>query len=72
MIENMTLWVFRNAFICVGACCGTSVFVGFVLFCYLGHMAHVQNKNITEIAEQGEYKSPRSLLFLQINVAHST
>ncbi|XP_060687900.1 sodium- and chloride-dependent neutral and basic amino acid transporter B(0+)-like [Hemiscyllium ocellatum] len=33
--------------------CATSVFAGFIIFSTLGHMAHVQNKPVSELAQSG-------------------
>nr|XP_039267122.1 sodium- and chloride-dependent betaine transporter-like [Styela clava] len=44
---------YKHAYMCVSACCGTSVFVGFIIFCFVGHMAFEQNKNISDVAEGG-------------------
>ncbi|XP_060687920.1 sodium- and chloride-dependent neutral and basic amino acid transporter B(0+)-like [Hemiscyllium ocellatum] len=33
--------------------CATSVFAGFIIFSTLGHMAHVQNKPVSEVAQSG-------------------
>ncbi|XP_060687924.1 sodium- and chloride-dependent neutral and basic amino acid transporter B(0+)-like [Hemiscyllium ocellatum] len=33
--------------------CATSVFAGFITFSTLGHMAHVQNKPVSEVAQSG-------------------
>ncbi|XP_072357624.1 sodium- and chloride-dependent neutral and basic amino acid transporter B(0+)-like [Scyliorhinus torazame] len=38
--------------VCI-ANCATSVFAGFVIFSILGHMAHVQDKLVSEIAQSG-------------------
>jgi solute carrier family 6 noradrenalin transporter-like protein 2 len=33
----------------------TSFFSGFVIFTYLGYMAHTQGKDIANVADQGEF-----------------
>ncbi|XP_060687945.1 sodium- and chloride-dependent neutral and basic amino acid transporter B(0+)-like [Hemiscyllium ocellatum] len=33
--------------------CATSVFAGFIIFSTLGHMTHVQNKPVSEVAQSG-------------------
>ncbi|XP_055499435.1 sodium- and chloride-dependent neutral and basic amino acid transporter B(0+)-like [Leucoraja erinacea] len=33
--------------------CGTSVFAGFAIFSVLGHMAHIQDKLVSEVAKSG-------------------
>ncbi|XP_020371536.1 sodium- and chloride-dependent neutral and basic amino acid transporter B(0+)-like [Rhincodon typus] len=33
--------------------CATSVFAGFAIFSILGHMAHIQNKLVSEVAQSG-------------------
>lgn len=35
--------------------CITSFLAGFVIFSVLGYMAHVQNRDISEVGEEGEY-----------------
>ncbi|XP_060687935.1 sodium- and chloride-dependent neutral and basic amino acid transporter B(0+)-like [Hemiscyllium ocellatum] len=46
--------------------CATSVFAGFIIFSTLGHMAHVQNKPVSEVArsaaEEASASDPGGLL----------
>eukprot|EP00061_Rhincodon_typus_P010356 g34585.t1 len=44
---------YTDTFIVCVANCATSVFAGFVIFSVLGHMGHVQDKPVSEVAQSG-------------------
>uniref|UniRef100_UPI00398E619B sodium- and chloride-dependent neutral and basic amino acid transporter B(0+)-like n=1 Tax=Pristiophorus japonicus TaxID=55135 RepID=UPI00398E619B len=44
---------FADAIIVCVVNCATSVFAGFAIFSVLGHMAHVQDKPVSEVAQSG-------------------
>lgn len=44
---------YKSAYVFVLTCCGSSIFFGFVVFSFIGHMAHTQGKEISEIADGG-------------------
>lgn len=44
----------RDAVITSGINCGTSFLAGFAVFAVLGHMAHVQNTDVKNVAREGE------------------
>ncbi|XP_072450907.1 sodium- and chloride-dependent neutral and basic amino acid transporter B(0+)-like isoform X4 [Chiloscyllium punctatum] len=44
---------YADTFIVCVANCATSVYAGFVIFSVLGHMAHVQDKPVSEVAQSG-------------------
>ncbi|XP_059507486.1 sodium- and chloride-dependent neutral and basic amino acid transporter B(0+)-like isoform X4 [Stegostoma tigrinum] len=44
---------YTDTFIVCVANCATSVFAGFVIFSVLGHMAHVQDKPVSEVVQSG-------------------
>ncbi|XP_060687932.1 sodium- and chloride-dependent neutral and basic amino acid transporter B(0+)-like, partial [Hemiscyllium ocellatum] len=44
---------YRDTIIVCVVNCATSVFAGFVIFFILGHMAHIQDKPVSEVAQSG-------------------
>ncbi|XP_055500160.1 sodium- and chloride-dependent neutral and basic amino acid transporter B(0+)-like [Leucoraja erinacea] len=44
---------YRDTIVVCVVNCATSVFAGFVIFSVLGHMAHVQDKPVSEVAQSG-------------------
>jgi solute carrier family 6 noradrenalin transporter-like protein 2 len=44
----------------------TSFFSGFVIFTYLGYMAHTQGKDIANVADQGEFNYENENIYLII------
>jgi hypothetical protein len=46
--------LFRDALILPALDAVTSVFAGFVIFVYLGYMAHVNNTTVDKVIAQGQ------------------
>ncbi|KAH6928172.1 hypothetical protein HPB50_012364 [Hyalomma asiaticum] len=44
---------YRDSMIVCTICSGTSLFAGLVIFSVLGHMAHIQDKDVSEVARSG-------------------
>ncbi|XP_060687951.1 sodium- and chloride-dependent neutral and basic amino acid transporter B(0+)-like [Hemiscyllium ocellatum] len=44
---------YRDTIVVCVVNCATSVFAGFVIFSILGHMAHIQDKPVSEVAQSG-------------------
>ncbi|XP_048586051.1 sodium- and chloride-dependent GABA transporter 1 isoform X2 [Nematostella vectensis] len=45
--------IYRDAMVISLVNCCTSIFAGFVIFSIVGHMAHIQDKSVSEVASQG-------------------
>ena len=53
MVLNDNLFKCRDAVMVALINCSTSIFAGFAIFSLLGHMAHVTNQEVDEVAASG-------------------
>lgn len=52
-VIGLQFFHFRDCVLFALANSGTSILAGFIIFSILGHMAHVQGKDIADVAEAG-------------------
>ena len=65
---NASFIIFKLLFLFVRDCIATafvnsftSIFSGVVIFSYLGYMAKIQNKDISDVADEGKYIKHRTI-----------